>query len=49
MAILQPVGAENSVRGLSSSRPHSSRRFEERGEHELHGVPCTWRLFTARI
>jgi class 3 adenylate cyclase len=21
--------------------------FEERGEHELHGVPGTWRLFTA--
>jgi DNA-binding SARP family transcriptional activator/class 3 adenylate cyclase len=23
--------------------------FEERGEHELNGVPGTWRLFTARI
>jgi pimeloyl-ACP methyl ester carboxylesterase/DNA-binding SARP family transcriptional activator len=23
--------------------------FEERGEHELDGVPGTWRLFTARI
>jgi DNA-binding SARP family transcriptional activator/class 3 adenylate cyclase len=23
--------------------------FEERGEHELQGVPGTWRLFTARI
>jgi class 3 adenylate cyclase len=23
--------------------------FEERGEHELAGVPGTWRLFTARI
>jgi pimeloyl-ACP methyl ester carboxylesterase len=23
--------------------------FEERGEHELDGVPGTWRLFTARV
>ena len=23
--------------------------FEERGEHELDGVPGTWRLFTAHI
>jgi class 3 adenylate cyclase len=23
--------------------------FEERGEHELAGVPGTWRLFAARI
>jgi class 3 adenylate cyclase len=23
--------------------------FEERGEHQLDGVPGTWRLFTARI
>jgi len=23
--------------------------FEERGEHELDGVPGTWRLFAARI
>ena len=23
--------------------------FEERGEHELHGVPGTWRLFAARV
>jgi hypothetical protein len=23
--------------------------FDEHGEHELAGVPGTWRLFTARI
>jgi class 3 adenylate cyclase len=23
--------------------------FDERGEHELHGVPGAWRLFTAII
>ena len=23
--------------------------FEERGEHELDGVPGTWRLFAARV
>ena len=23
--------------------------FDERGEHELNGVPGTWRLFTARL
>jgi hypothetical protein len=23
--------------------------FEERGEHELDGVPGTWHLFTVRI
>ena len=23
--------------------------FEERGEHELNGVPGTWRLFAARV
>jgi hypothetical protein len=23
--------------------------FEDRGEHELDGVPGTWRLFAARV
>jgi class 3 adenylate cyclase len=27
----------------------SGIRFEERGEHQLHGVPGTWRLFAATI
>ena len=29
--------------------PGSGIAFEERGEHELNGVPGTWRLFTARV
>jgi class 3 adenylate cyclase len=40
------VRVSSTVRDLVAG---SGIAFEERGEHELNGVPGTWRLFAARV
>ena len=49
-ALRQPAPGEivvsNTVKDLLAG---SGLTFTDRGEHELKGVPGTWRLFTAEV
>jgi class 3 adenylate cyclase len=45
-ALLGEVLVSSTVKDIVAG---SGIAFEERGEHELDGMPGTWRLFTARI